>query len=110
MQGFVFYVLSLCTVLASSSPQVQLHKTTVVGRDVTGLKQDFFGGMLLHMTWRSLTQRMARHTVCGTTPRTAALAAISMETISSREIFQCNRFWFVLSPTSKRLAVVYVRS
>ncbi|KAK0460688.1 extracellular triacylglycerol lipase precursor [Desarmillaria tabescens] len=44
MRGLAFYLLSICTVLVSST-QVKLHKTTVVGRDVTGLKQDFFGGI-----------------------------------------------------------------
>ncbi|KAK0219624.1 extracellular triacylglycerol lipase precursor [Armillaria nabsnona] len=45
MQILVFYVLSLCTVLVSSSPQVQLDRTTLVGSDIAGLKLDFFGGI-----------------------------------------------------------------
>ncbi|KAK0224108.1 esterase 1 [Armillaria fumosa] len=45
MRGVAFCVLSFCAGFVSSSPQVQLYKTTVVGRDVTGLKQDFFGGI-----------------------------------------------------------------
>ncbi|KAG7445319.1 alpha/beta-hydrolase [Guyanagaster necrorhizus] len=36
----------LCyALLAASAPQVQLGKTKLIGRDVTGLKQDFFGGI-----------------------------------------------------------------
>ncbi|KAG7445244.1 esterase 1 [Guyanagaster necrorhizus] len=45
MRLLVYPVLSLCAALVSSSPQVQLHRTTVVGRDITGLEQDFFGGI-----------------------------------------------------------------
>ncbi|KAK0460687.1 extracellular triacylglycerol lipase precursor [Desarmillaria tabescens] len=45
MRILVSYVLSSCAVLVSCSPQVQLHRTTLVGRDVAGLKQDFFGGI-----------------------------------------------------------------
>lgn len=45
MQLLVFYVLSLCTALVSSSPQVQLNRTTLVGSDIAGLKLDFFGGI-----------------------------------------------------------------
>ncbi len=47
MQILVFYVLSLCTVLVSSSPQVQLDRTTLVGNVIAGLKLDFFGGASL---------------------------------------------------------------
>ncbi|PBK90719.1 extracellular triacylglycerol lipase precursor [Armillaria gallica] len=45
MQILVFYVLSLCTVLVSSSPQVRLDRTTLVGSVIAGLKLDFFGGI-----------------------------------------------------------------
>jgi acetylcholinesterase len=31
-------------VAASAAPEVNIGHTTLVGRDVTGLKQDFFGG------------------------------------------------------------------
>ncbi|KAK0450541.1 triacylglycerol lipase 3 [Desarmillaria tabescens] len=31
--------------LAASTPEIQLGKTRLVGRDVTGLQQDFFGGI-----------------------------------------------------------------
>ncbi|KAF8056297.1 extracellular triacylglycerol lipase precursor [Lyophyllum atratum] len=31
--------------LAAAAPEVKLGRTTLVGRDVTGLKQDFFGGI-----------------------------------------------------------------
>ncbi|KAK0224109.1 extracellular triacylglycerol lipase precursor [Armillaria fumosa] len=45
MQILVFYVLSLSAALVSSSPQVQLNRTTLVGRNITELKLDFFGGI-----------------------------------------------------------------
>ena len=35
--------LFLCP-LALASPVVKIGNTTLIGRDVTGLKQDFFGG------------------------------------------------------------------
>lgn len=46
-------ILSLFAVLILSSvgygaPQVKVGETTFIGRDVTGLKQDFFGGMSYH--------------------------------------------------------------
>ncbi|KAK0205537.1 esterase 1 [Desarmillaria ectypa] len=44
MRILVYYVLLFCTA-ASCSPQVQLRKTTIVGRDIVGIKQDFFGGI-----------------------------------------------------------------
>ena len=35
----------LCfALLAAAAPEVQLGKTKLVGRDVTGLQQEFFGG------------------------------------------------------------------
>lgn len=35
----------LCyALLAASAPEVQLGKTKLIGRDVTGLQQEFFGG------------------------------------------------------------------
>jgi len=37
-------LLSLLLSLAVAAPQVKLGGTTLVGRDVTLLKQDFFGG------------------------------------------------------------------
>ncbi|KAK0194628.1 esterase 1 [Armillaria mellea] len=45
MQILVFFVLSLCTALVSSSPQVQLNRTTVVGSKNPVLQLDFFGGI-----------------------------------------------------------------
>ncbi|KAK0499005.1 extracellular triacylglycerol lipase precursor [Armillaria luteobubalina] len=45
MQILVFYVLSLSAALVSSSPQVHLNRTTLVGRNITELKLDFFGGI-----------------------------------------------------------------
>jgi hypothetical protein len=33
------------------APQVKIGKTTLIGRDVTGLKQDFFGGEWLPPSW-----------------------------------------------------------
>ncbi|KAG7445277.1 esterase 1 [Guyanagaster necrorhizus] len=40
-------VISLlcCALLAASAPEVQLGKTKLVGRDLTGLQQEFFGGI-----------------------------------------------------------------
>ncbi|KAK0194652.1 Carboxylesterase [Armillaria mellea] len=36
----------LCyALLAAAAPEVQLGKTKLVGRDVTGLQQEFFGGI-----------------------------------------------------------------
>jgi len=40
----VFMLLSSLVSLAAAAPQVQLGNTTLVGRDVPLLKQDFFGG------------------------------------------------------------------
>ncbi|KAK0194651.1 Alpha/Beta hydrolase protein [Armillaria mellea] len=38
----------LCyALLAASAPEVQLGKTKLIGRDVTGLQQEFFGGEIL---------------------------------------------------------------
>lgn len=45
MQILVFFVLSLCTALVSSSPKVQLNRTTVVGSKNPVLQLDFFGGI-----------------------------------------------------------------
>ncbi|KAG7445247.1 uncharacterized protein BT62DRAFT_185168 [Guyanagaster necrorhizus] len=45
MHNLVYCVLSLYVALVSSSPRVQLHKTKVVGKAITGLEQDFFGGI-----------------------------------------------------------------
>ncbi|KAG7445246.1 esterase 1 [Guyanagaster necrorhizus] len=45
MQILVHYILSLCITLVSSFPQVQLHRTTLVGTDITELGLDFFGGI-----------------------------------------------------------------
>ncbi|XP_006459019.1 hypothetical protein AGABI2DRAFT_115977 [Agaricus bisporus var. bisporus H97] len=43
---FLAVLLSTTTTTArSNAPQVKLHNTTLIGRDVTGLKQDFFGGI-----------------------------------------------------------------
>ncbi len=33
--------------LVNAAPQVQLGNTTLTGRDITGFKLDFFGGMYL---------------------------------------------------------------
>ncbi len=33
-------------VLHAPAPQVKIGKTTLIGRAMTGLRQDFFGGML----------------------------------------------------------------
>ena len=45
LSATVFTVLSfsLCSA-AEAAPQVNIGKTILVGRDVTALKQDFFGG------------------------------------------------------------------
>jgi hypothetical protein len=37
-------ILSLVLSPALAAPEVKIGQTTLVGRDVTGLKQDFFGG------------------------------------------------------------------
>ncbi len=37
---FVLY----CALFAVAAPEVQLGKTKLIGRDVTGLQQEFFGG------------------------------------------------------------------
>lgn len=44
--GLAILSLVLCpTILAA--PEVNIGRTTLVGRDVTGLKQDFFGGKVM---------------------------------------------------------------
>lgn len=45
MRLSVYCVVSLSVAMVSSSPQVQLHRSTVVGRGITGLEVDFFGGI-----------------------------------------------------------------
>jgi len=51
MRCFKFSTVVICVILpllstaALASPVVQIGQTTLVGRDVTGLKQDFFGGI-----------------------------------------------------------------
>ncbi len=38
-------ILALCyALLAAAAPEVQLGKTKLIGRDVTGLQQEFLGG------------------------------------------------------------------
>jgi acetylcholinesterase len=44
MLFFVILPLVFCP-MALAGPEVNIGRTTLVGRDVTGLKQDFFGGM-----------------------------------------------------------------
>lgn len=40
-------VLLICSMpLAASTPEVQLGKTRFIGRELAGLDEDFFGGML----------------------------------------------------------------
>ncbi|KAK0484493.1 extracellular triacylglycerol lipase precursor [Armillaria novae-zelandiae] len=41
----VYYIVSLCVAVVSSSPQIELYKSTVVGRDITELNVDFLGGI-----------------------------------------------------------------
>ncbi|KAK0460618.1 extracellular triacylglycerol lipase precursor [Desarmillaria tabescens] len=41
----VISVLSCVLLAAASAPEVQLGKTKLIGRDVAGLQQDFFGGI-----------------------------------------------------------------
>ena len=43
-----FKISSLVAVLSvvHAAPQIKIGNTTFTGRDVTGLKQDFFGGEL----------------------------------------------------------------
>ena len=43
------YLLGLvAAVHAQATPQVKIGKTTFVGRDITELKLDFFGGMVIN--------------------------------------------------------------
>ena len=43
------YLLGLvAAVHAQAAPQVKIGKTTLVGRDITELKLDFFGGMVIN--------------------------------------------------------------
>ena len=42
--------LILCRA-ASATPQVNIGRTILVGRDITGLKQDFFGGKEDILPW-----------------------------------------------------------
>ncbi|KAF7773531.1 CAZyme family CE10 [Agaricus bisporus var. burnettii] len=42
---FLAVLLSTTTTARSNAPQVKLGNTTLIGRDITGLKQDFFGGI-----------------------------------------------------------------
>lgn len=41
----IFYLLGL-QALAHAAPEVQLGNTKLLGRDITGFKLDFFGGMI----------------------------------------------------------------
>lgn len=40
----LFVVFATLAVGSYAAPKVKVGKTTLIGRDVTGLKQDFFGG------------------------------------------------------------------
>ena len=71
----LFYVLlSSILSLAAAAPQVELGNTTLVGRDVSLLNQDFFGGetpltvasLTLDVPQESLMQNLQLETyVCG---------------------------------------------
>lgn len=74
----------ICAALGvgAASPEVQLGKTTLVGRDVTLLKQDFFGGKSIHKLLYQRTTyscHCCRHPFRGTTSWESSPLAPSVE-------------------------------
>ncbi|KAK0194625.1 Alpha/Beta hydrolase protein [Armillaria mellea] len=45
MRLSAYCVVSICVAVVSPSPYVQLNRSTVMGREITGLEVDFFGGI-----------------------------------------------------------------
>jgi len=80
-------LLSSLLSLAAAAPQVKLGDTTLIGRDVTLLKQDFFGGKAPLPVPSLVPDILCRDTLCTTSGWSLTSATSGFEDESWKWLF-----------------------